>query len=192
MLDQTIERQIVASRTIPVTELRGLLAAVSDHGMQHLVEVEADLMQTTFLLSEAIEKLASSFMAVHEAVMTQQQEIDALLAVHGLPEDATRKIIQYREKIGEEVNLAITGLQFQDLTSQLITRTIKRVNGLKDTLIALATHGDEMEPEHEHEEIAKLLTEMSKGLTTRSDALENGLRKSVDQKSMNSGEIELF
>lgn len=182
----------MATQSIPVTELRGLLAAVSDHGMQHLLEVEADLMQTTYLLSEAIEKLSASFLAVHEAVVLQQEEIDALLEVHDLPQEAIDKIGKYRAKIGEEVDLVITGLQFQDLTSQLIARTIRRVNGLKDTLIALGEHGDVMDPEHEHEEIARLLEEMSANLTTSSNALSSGLRRAVDQKNMSSGEIELF
>lgn len=182
----------MASRTLPVTELRALLAAVSDHGMQHLIEVEADLMQTTYLLSEAIENLGESFMTIHAAVKDQQEEIDALLAITHLPAETHEKISQYREKIGQEVNSAITGLQFQDLTSQLIARTIRQINGLKDTLAALASHGESMEPEHEHEEIARLLVEMSSSLSTRSDALKNGLRKSVDQKNMSSGDIELF
>lgn len=69
-------------KTLPITELRSLLAAVSDHGKQHLVEVEADLLQTTFLLSEAIEKLGASFMAVHEAVTEQQQVINSLMEQH--------------------------------------------------------------------------------------------------------------
>ena len=55
------------TKTLPIAELRKLLAAVSDHGKQHLVEVEADMLQTTFLLSEAIEKLSTSFTAVQSA-----------------------------------------------------------------------------------------------------------------------------
>ncbi len=70
-------------KTIPITELRSLLAAVAEHGNQHLVEVEADLMQTTFLLTEAIEKLGASFMAVHEGVSAQQQAIQALTSKYG-------------------------------------------------------------------------------------------------------------
>ncbi len=182
----------MASTIIPVAELRRLLAAVSDHGKQHLIEMEADLMQTTFLLSEAIESLGASFMAIHEAVETQQQEIDMLLNCAQMPMEITQRITEYREKIGNEVNAAITGLQFQDMTSQLITRTIKRVNGLNDSLSALATHGEEMEPEHEHEEIAKLLEEMNTSLCARNDVLKGGLRKSVAQQDMSSGEIVLF
>lgn len=86
----------------------------------------------------------------------------------------------------------MTGLQFQDLTSQLISRTIKRVNGLKELLQALATHGDAIEPSHEHKAIAKFLEEMSHSLHTGSHALSGGLRRSVDQHDMVTGDIELF
>jgi len=179
-------------KTLPITELRKLLAAVSDHGKQHLVEVEADLLQTTYLLSEAIEKLSVSFMAVHEAVTEQQQVLDALMAKHHLGKADTRKLEGFREKIGEEVNAAVTGLQFQDLTSQLITRTIKRVNGLKDLLQELANHSDEIEPSHEYEAITKFLEEISHSLNVGSHALSGGLRRSVNQQDMVTGEIELF
>jgi hypothetical protein len=179
-------------KTLPITELRRLLAAVSDHGKQHLVEVEADLLQTTFLLSEAIEKLSSSFMAVHEAVTEQQQVLDTLLMEHKFDTEETKRLEAFRQKIGDEVNAAVTGLQFQDLTSQLITRTIKRVNGLKDLLQELANHGDEIDPSHEHEAIAKFLEEISHSLHAGSHALSGGLRRSVDQQDMVTGDIELF
>jgi hypothetical protein len=179
-------------KTIPITELRTLLAAVSDHGKQHLVEVEADLMQTTFLLSEAIEKLGVSFMAVHGAVTEQQQVINDLMQKHSFDPQEIKKLEAFKSKIGEEVNAAVTGLQFQDLTSQLITRTIKRVNGLKDLLLELASHGEEIEATHEHEVISKFLEEISHSLHTGSHALSGGLRRSVDQQDMVTGDIELF
>ena len=179
-------------KTLPITELRSLLAAVSDHGKQHLVEVEADLLQTTFLLSEAIEKLGASFMAVHEAVTEQQQVINTLMEQHQFDTAETKKLEAFKQKIGNEVNAAVTGLQFQDLTSQLITRTIKRVNGLKDLLHELETHGNEIDPSHEHAAIAKFLEEISHSLHAGSHALSGGLRRSVDQHDMVTGDIELF
>lgn len=179
-------------KTLPITELRSLLAAVSDHGKRHLVEVEADLQQTTFLLSEAIEKLGASFMAVHEAVTKQQQALDALMQQHHFDVEETKQLDAFKQKIGHEVNAAVTGLQFQDMTSQLIARTIKRVSGLKDLLEELATHGDEIEPDHEHEEIARFLEQVSHSLHTGSHALSGGLRRSVNQQDMASGDIELF
>jgi len=179
--------------TLPIAELRSLLAAVSDHGKQHLIEVEADLQQTTFLLSEAIEKLGVSFMAVYEAVSQQQAMIDALMAENKFSEAQTKRLETFKEKIGEEVNGAVTGLQFQDLTSQLIARTISRVNGLKELLEELSTHGEEMEPTQEHEDIAKYLDRMNNTLNQGSNALAGGLmRRTVGQKDMATGDIDLF
>jgi hypothetical protein len=182
----------LASTIVPVAELRQLLTAVSDHGAQHFLEVEADLNQTTFLLSGAIEKLGNSFMAIHTAVTEQQNEIDVLLSAVDIPEKEYQKILVLRRKISEEVDAAVTGLQFQDMTSQLIARVIKRVDGLRESLTALATHGEDMAPEHEHEEIVRLLAEMNSSLNMRNDALKGGLIKSVGQQDMNSGDIELF
>lgn len=182
----------MASNTLPLQELRQLLTAVSDHGAQHLVEVEADLNQTTYLLNGAIEKLSNSFMAIHEAVTAQEQEINALLNNVDVPEAAQQNIVALREKISAEVNEAVTGLQFQDMTSQLIARVVKLINGLRESLAMLAEHGEGMAPEHEHEEIVKLLAEMSAGLNTRNDALQGEHIKSVGQQDMDSGDIELF
>jgi hypothetical protein len=179
-------------KTLPTTELRSLLAAVSDHGKQHLVEVEADLLQTTFLLTEAIEKLGISFMAVHQAVTEQQLVLSAVMKQHQFDAEETKKLEDFKLKIGEEVNAAVTGLQFQDLTSQLLVRTIKRVNGLKDLFNELGHHSDSIDPEHEHEEIVKFLEEMSQSLHVGSHALSGGLRRSVAQQDMSTGDIELF
>ena len=182
----------MASPILPVAELRQLLTAVSDHGAQHLLEVESDLNQTTFLLSGAIEKLGNSFMAIHTSVTDQEQEIEAILNEIDIPDEAYQKLLTLREKISAEVDAAVTGLQFQDMTSQLISRVVKRVDGLRESLKALAIHGEDMAPEHEHEEIVHLLEEMSKGLNMRNDALKGGLIKSVRQQDMGAGEIELF
>lgn len=179
-------------KTLPITELRKLLAAVSDHGKQHLIEVEADLLQTTFLLSEAIETLGASFTTVHEAVTEQQQVLDALVAKYALDKEDIDKLDVFKQNIGEAVNTAVTSLQFQDLTSQLISRTIKRVIGLKDLLHEIETHSSEMDPSHEHEEIAKFLDAMSHSLNVGSHALSGGLRRSVGQQDMATGEIDLF
>ncbi len=179
-------------KPLPITELRSLLAAVSDHGKQHLVEVEADLMQTTILLSGAIDKLSISFMAVHEAVTKQQQVLDSLMAIHHFKQEEVDLLDNLTKEIGNEVNSAVTAMQFQDMTSQLLTRTIRRVNGLRDLLQELATHGNEMDPSHEHDEIAKFLDDMSHSLHVGSHALSGGLRRSVDQQNMVTGDVDLF
>ncbi len=179
-------------KTLPITELRSLLAAVSQHGQQHLAEVEADLKQTSYLLSEAIEKLGVSFMTIHEAITAQQQVIKNIVKQTIVPAQDVLQLEVLEEKIAREVNAAVTGLQFQDLTSQLIVRTIKRVNGLKELLDELATHGNEIDADNEHDEIAKFLEHMNHSLNVGSHALEGGLRRAVNQQDMGSGDIELF
>jgi hypothetical protein len=179
-------------KTLPITEVRSLLVAVSEHGKQHLDEVEADLSQTAYLLTKAIEKLGASFMAVHHALANQQKLLNALMQQHHFVMDDTKQVNVYNEIIDKEVSAVITGLQFQDITSQLIARAIIRVRGLKELLQQLETHGDEIEPDFEHSEFAMLLEKISDGLHTGSHALSGGLRRSVEQQNMASGEIELF
>lgn len=192
-------------KTLPIAELRGLLAAVSEHGKQHLAEVEADLTQTSYLLSEAIEKLGASFMAIHAASAEQQALFEALLQQEktqpqsSLSDTALEerqaqllKLETLKQTIASEANAAVTGLQFQDLTSQLITRTIKRINGLRDILDELAMHGNEIDPEYEHDEIARFLEQMHKTFYAGSHALSGGLRRAVSQQDMATGDIDLF
>lgn len=192
-------------KTLPIAELRGLLAAVSEHGKQHLAEVEADLTQTSYLLSEAIEKLGASFMAIHAASAEQQNLFAELLAQSQAARGDQTPVFDradwqaklaaletLKQTIASEANAAVTGLQFQDLTSQLITRTIKRINGLRDILDELATHGNEIDPEYEHDEIARFLEQMHKTFHAGSHALSGGLRRAVSQQDMATGEIDLF
>lgn len=179
-------------KKLPIAEVRSLLDAVSEHGKQHLIEVDADLSQTTYLLSKAIEKLNSSFMAVHTAVTNQQKALESLMLQHQFTAEETSKINMFNQIIAEEVGVAITGLQFQDITNQLLVRAMTRVNGLKELLEELHDHGGGINSEYEHNEIAKLLEMMSNSLHHGSHALSGGLRRSVEQKNMASGDIELF
>ena len=74
------------------SQVKHLLSNLSDHGTQHLTEIETDLVQTSFLLGEAIQKLGASFMAIHEAVTAQQETIDLLLSgIEATPEIAEKR-----------------------------------------------------------------------------------------------------
>lgn len=186
------EHDEMKMKTLPIAELRGLLSAVSEHGQQHLVEVEADLVQTSGLLLATVDKLSSSFMAIHAAVSKQQQALLDVMSEYGLEMAQLPQLEAYKQQISNEVDLAVSALQFQDMTSQLLTRTIKRVNGLKGLLEELSVHGESVEPDQEHAEIARVLAQLSKNLHAGSHALSGGLKRAVDQQHMDSGEIELF
>src|SRR5437867_13417976 len=62
------------------SQVKHLLSGVSDHGIQHLAEVETDLVQTSLLLNEAIEKHGASFIAIHAAVTAQKETIEQMLS----------------------------------------------------------------------------------------------------------------
>src|SRR5450830_1312983 len=174
------------------SHVKRLLSGVSDHGRRHLTEVETDQIQTGLLLEEAIEKLSFNFMAIHQAVEAEQATI-ALLLAGGMPtpEDKAR-LEALHGQVGGYVNAAITSMQFQDMTSQLIDRTLKRVTGLREFLGTLGSPGAEMLPESDNEEIVALLARVSMALAIQSLELRSVLRKAVSQQHLESGDIELF
>jgi hypothetical protein len=174
------------------SHVKRLLSGVSDHGRRHLTEVETDLIQTNLLLEEAIEKLSRNFMAIHETVSAQQVAIDALLAGATPSAEQKEQLAALSEQVGTYVNAAVTSMQFQDMTSQLIDRTLKRVTGLREFLGTLGAHGAEMVPESDNDAIVELLGKVSMALAIQSLELRSVLRKAVSQKHLESGDIELF
>lgn len=174
------------------SEVKRLLSGLSDHGTLHLTEVETDLIQTTFLLGEAIEKLSASFMAIHESVCMQQQAVNSLLADASQASGVTEKLKAAENEIARHVNAAVTGLQFQDMTNQLVDRTIKRVIVLRDVLAMLGSSSSCMTQGSSNEEVIVLLDNINRLLEDQSVKLESGLWKAVHQTHMESGDIELF
>jgi Mg2+ and Co2+ transporter CorA len=174
------------------SHVKRLLSGVSAHGRRHLNEVETDLLQTGLLLEEAIDKLTSSFMAIHGVVGARQDAIDRLLAGGTPSAEDSEQLAGMSGEIGQHVNTAITSMQFQDMTSQLIDRTLKRVTGLREFLGTLGEHGADILPETCSEEIVDRLGKVSMALAIQSLELRSVLRKSVEQRHLESGDIELF
>ena len=174
------------------SHVKRLLSGVSVHGRRHLNEVETDLLQTELLLEEAIDKLTGSFMAIHTAVGSRQETINRLLAGDTPTPEDSEKLSAMSGEIGQHVNSAITSMQFQDMTSQLLDRTLKRVAGLRDFLGTLSEHGADIAPETDSEEIVERLGKVSMALAIQSLELRSMLRKSVEQRHLESGDIELF
>jgi hypothetical protein len=174
------------------SHVKRLLSGASDHGRRHLTEVETDLVQTELLLEEAVEKLTCSFMAIHKAVGARQDSIDLMLAGGTPSDDEIVRMKGMSGEVGMHVNSAITSMQFQDMTSQLIDRTLKRVTGLRAFLGTVGEHGARIEAETGSEELVELLGQVSMALAIQSLELRSVLRKSVEQQHLESGDIELF
>lgn len=168
-----------------------LLSGVSAHGEQHLVEVEQDLLQMNVLLDEAIKKLHGSFMAIHHAIELQQ---DALAGLQGeamsVPEYAAR-FETLRGEINRHIGTAVTGLQFQDMTSQLIGRMAQHLSGLRDVFGALDTQ-DAALPQSGDDALLAMLNHINDRVDERVSGRAGGVRSTVNQRHMESGDIELF
>lgn len=174
------------------SQVKCLLSGVSDHGDRHLAEVETDLVQMNILLGEAIKKLGASFMAIHGALCIQQETVNLLLSGGTPAPECIARLEAIHGEIGQHVNAAVTGLQFQDMTSQLIDRMVTHLAGLRDVFGALDSGSSNVLPESDHEDIVSLLNSINRMLAERSVALEDVARKAVSQRHMESGDIELF
>lgn len=168
-----------------------LLSGVSEHGDQHLAEVERDLVQMDVLLDEAIKKLCASFMAIHRAVDLQQEALDGLLAEGRLAPGHAARFEALRGEINRNVAAAVTGLQFQDMTSQLIGRMVQHLAGLRDVFGALDANGSVL-PESSNEALLATLSQIGERVGACCTERAGGVRSTVNQRHMNSGDIELF
>jgi hypothetical protein len=169
------------------TEVRQLLSGVSIHGDWHLGEIEQDLVQMAVLLDEAIRKLCDSFMAIHGTVGQQQEALDDMLSAGGATPDPAARFEALRGEISLHVDTAVTGLQFQDMTSQLIGRMGRHLADLRDVLGALDAHGPAL-PDAGDDSLPARLTRIGSRVGTRTGAGGSA----VSQRHMESGDIELF
>lgn len=182
----------MSKKKILGSQVKQLLSGVSDHGNAHLAEVETDLAQTALLLGEAIEKLGESFMALHAAVTKEQDEISLIITTGSVPDSSIDRLKVIQGEISQHINAAVTCLQFQDLTSQLISRTMQRCEGLREVLNVLGVAGADLNQEPEGDDLERLLQETTLRLEKQSADLKDLLRKAVHQKHLDSGDIELF
>ncbi len=146
---------------------------------------------------EAIQRMASQDMTfaleskerVNEIIQTMQGQ-------NRLRLDAIGKLAASAHSIESQVNSAVTGLQFQDMVSQLLAHVEKRVNALDAVIRHLGELGSALREDARsanaqhalaqlHEETARVAASLtSLQLETRHNP--------VDQQVMSTGDVELF
>lgn len=184
-----------ASVTTPTEKMNAqvmhLLSGVSTHGDLQLAEVERDLVQMDGLLEEAIKKLCASFMAIHDAVEMQQHTLDSMLIDDTPTPEHAARLETIQGEITRHVGAAITGLQFQDMTSQLIGRMVKHLTGLRDVFGELDPP-EAVSADSTYEDLADKLNQISSRVCARCAEQTEKIRSSVSQRHMESGDIDLF
>ena len=163
-----------------------LLSGVTVHGDQHLSEVERDLVQMDVLLDEAIKKLCASFMAIHDAVALQQETLRSMLSSGAPAPDCVARFEAIQGEINRHVGAVVTGLQFQDMTSQLIRRMVLHLAGLREVFGALDARGSG------GEDVLAMLSRINDRVGAQSGEVVGVARSAVNQRHMESGDIELF
>ena len=99
-------------------------------------------------------------------------------------EEAMQGLGDIANRIEQDVNSAVTNLQFQDMSTQLVDHTKKRITAIEQVFekAAQIESADFSNRSILLEEIAAILA----------DADHNGQKNPVRQESMDSGDIELF
>lgn len=172
--------------------LEHLLTTLSNQGNQQLTEVEMDLIQTSYLLAEAIEKLGASFMNIHESVEAQHTAISALKDGEQVSSELRSTLDKLREETAHHVSAAVTGLQFQDMTGQLIGRIAGHVSNLREVLAEMGSSGATLSVDTGDEAAIAVLESVNRAVDLRGSEQGALSRKTVVQTDMGSGDIELF
>ena len=172
--------------------LEHLLTTLSNQGNQQLTEVEMDLVQTSYLLAEAIEKLGGSFISIHEAVEAQHMAISTLKDGEPISAELKSTLEKLRETTAQHVNAAVTGLQFQDMTGQLIGRIAGHVSNLREVLAEMGSSGATLSMNSGDEAAIAVLESVNRAVDLKGSEQGGLSRKAVAQTHMGSGDIELF
>ena len=116
------------------------------------------------------------------AVVAAREQVDALLLrVARLDESMARSVNEYAGSIGENVAVAVRCLQFEDIASQVAGHALRTLETLSSAMRELHERAPAESSEQALARIAAL-----------ADRLAADARKSVTQKNMTEGEVELF
>jgi hypothetical protein len=170
-------------------QVKLLLTRVADHGRHHLDEINTDLVQTNFLLREAIRELTSHFLMVHAAVMSQRELVHQVFSLKVPVGDMPVELTATSDEIERHVNAIVTRLQFQDMTGQLVDRALQQAADLRAVFEILDTTDVGITADVDATENLRRANHL---LDVKLAQLEHRESRIVCQTHMESGDIEFF
>jgi len=158
---------------------------------EYFLNIKGELNQVDRLVSDAVNNLVINFRYISKLTKTHHEMVTAIERM-AVPDDS-RPILELldrqmkiAEKIEQELEMAITSLQFGDLVTQLLAHTTHQVEMLNIELQRIDRkdnwRSDETALHTIHERISKAVNL----------AKTKGKRKPVVQQGMQMGDIELF
>ncbi|MBW2187400.1 MAG: chemotaxis protein [Deltaproteobacteria bacterium] len=112
---------------------------------------------------------------------------------HSMVDEGAREIGEISHNVSLQVGAAVTSMQFQDMTTQIIDTVTRRLDGM-DNLIATLTNldGESDQGLRDLENREQHLQQLLQMLTTATETIRHSQHNPVSQQSMDDGEIELF
>lgn len=166
------------------------LSVVSSHGGQHLTDAKLDLLQAETLLKSAAYQLIINFSSIKSILDRHAAIIEKLRTESSLSESLSDDIRNLYIESNNQIDSCVTHIQFQDLTSQLLDKSINRIDGVKEILDLLAK--ESCFQYHARNELEDDLNQVDEKLNECSKALNRNSNTSINQKDMTAGAIELF
>jgi methyl-accepting chemotaxis protein len=163
--------------------------ALSQRTNQFSFEIRSHMDSVDSSLANANKSIyAVASMDMNDALTSKRQVQDTMARLEQINNEmaeAARSIDVHAERVGVEVNTAVTALQFQDMTSQLVSHAQAGIQALRG---AVEESADAFASA---EDVAKGL-ELARHHLQALAQVDRMHLNPVKQKSMHSGEIELF
>lgn len=158
---------------------------------EYFLNIKGELNQVDRLVSDAVNNLVINFRYISKLTKTHHEMVTAIERM-AVPDDSKPilalldKQMEIAEKIEQELEMAITSLQFGDLVTQLLAHTTHQVEMLSMELQRIDREDNWRNGKAAlhtiHEGISKAVTL----------AKTKSKRKPVVQQGMQMGDIELF
>lgn len=177
--------------TSATAEAIRLMKGIAEQGELHLRELEVDYSQLRALLSDSVDRIADSFVRVAALASPAR--------VMGLQSDDTHEADEYAPQLEDTLNRianhaaeVATDLQFHDLASQILARSEGRVHGMSALLAHLRKQAEGLSQRDCEPELGIDIATAARTIREGSQELAARLRKTVTQRSVEAGDIELF
>ena len=158
---------------------------------EYFMNIKGELSQVDRLVSDAVNNLVINFKYISKLTRAHHDMVIAIERMAATKENRSilellEKQMAIADKIEQELENAVTSLQFGDLVTQLLAHTTRQVETLNMVLQRIDRRSDwkgkEISLQGIHEGISKAVNV----------ANSRGKRKPVVQQGMQMGEIELF
>jgi methyl-accepting chemotaxis protein len=177
-------------------EVRDLSARTSQFSSQInalMQTMQVSVQQT----EEAIQRMASQDMTFALESKTRVGEIiETMQGQNRIRIEAIGELAKSSHSVEQQVNRAVTGLQFQDMVSQLMAHVGKRVDALDSVIRHLGELSSALQADAQSSNSGAALSQLSDETRRVAESLKNlsvnTHHNPVDQGAMSSGDVELF